>query len=365
MAKNEAGIKTRNSAIELLRIFAMIGVIILHYNNKDIGGALTFVEMHSLNYSALYYMEALTVAAVDIYVLITGYFMCDRDERNLFRPFELLFQVCFFKMLLYVVNVCLGQDFSIKTLIACLIPNNYFVVLYCALYLVSLLINRSLSGLSRAKFRTAVIILVLLFSVWPIGADILNEIMKKEYMGLSTIGMYGSESGYTIVTFVCLHTIAAYIRHAVVKLPSKRKCALVFLLLSIVEFIWIVGERSLFEGRYTATHYNNPVVIGLAVSAFCFFLQLKLDSAWINKLAGASFICFLIHQPFLKFVGIKEAVQMSMPIMIIHMLLCSIGIYLASYVVYIIYTQSVGRLLNRFKKIFPRISLSSCNSPDQ
>lgn len=33
--------KQRNSNIELLRIMSMIGVIILHYNNPEIGGGLS------------------------------------------------------------------------------------------------------------------------------------------------------------------------------------------------------------------------------------------------------------------------------------------------------------------------------------
>ena len=33
----------RNSSIELLRIISMIGVVILHYNNASMGGALGMV----------------------------------------------------------------------------------------------------------------------------------------------------------------------------------------------------------------------------------------------------------------------------------------------------------------------------------
>ena len=36
--------KIRDSNIELLRIFTMLGVIILHYNNADAGGGFRLVE---------------------------------------------------------------------------------------------------------------------------------------------------------------------------------------------------------------------------------------------------------------------------------------------------------------------------------
>ena len=39
----------RNSSIELLRIISMIGVVILHYNNASMGGALGMVLDGSSN----------------------------------------------------------------------------------------------------------------------------------------------------------------------------------------------------------------------------------------------------------------------------------------------------------------------------
>ena len=42
-----AEVKGRNSAIEILRILAMCGVVILHYNHPSMGGAFSFAEMFS------------------------------------------------------------------------------------------------------------------------------------------------------------------------------------------------------------------------------------------------------------------------------------------------------------------------------
>lgn len=350
-------LEKRNSAIELLRIVAMMGVVILHYNNKDIGGGFAYVQYGSMNYYLLYYLESVFIASVDVYILITGYFMCNRQARYLFRPFELLFQVCFFKMVLYVASVCAGQAFSMKTLVACIIPNNYFVVLYSALYLVSPLVNCAFAKMEKTVFRKTVIILLLIFSIWPMLADVLNEVMKKEYLGLSTIGMYGSQSGYTIVTFICLYVIGAYIRCCCTELPSKKKCAAVFVSLSFIEFIWSVSERAIFEKQYTAWHYNNIVVIGLAASAFCFFLQLKIEKEWLDKLAKAGFVCFLIHQPIMKYVGVRFFVQQNVPFMLMHITLSTLLIYIGSYIVYCIYMLTINIVLCKFKRFFPTIDI--------
>lgn len=38
--------RERESNIELLRILAMLGVIILHYNNRDIGGLFFILKIY-------------------------------------------------------------------------------------------------------------------------------------------------------------------------------------------------------------------------------------------------------------------------------------------------------------------------------
>ena len=43
---------------------------------------------------------------------------------------------------------------------------------------------------------------MLIFSVWTIVIDVAENITGNTYLGLSTIGMYGSQYGYTIINFV-------------------------------------------------------------------------------------------------------------------------------------------------------------------
>lgn len=47
----------RNSSIELLRIIAIIGVVILHYNNSGMGGAFYYVTEGSLNQYYLFFQN--------------------------------------------------------------------------------------------------------------------------------------------------------------------------------------------------------------------------------------------------------------------------------------------------------------------
>ena len=74
--------KERQSNIELLRILAIMGVIVLHYNNPLIGRGITYAKEGSVNFYILYFLESLFACGVDLFMLISGYFMCESKKKS-------------------------------------------------------------------------------------------------------------------------------------------------------------------------------------------------------------------------------------------------------------------------------------------
>ena len=97
--------RDRESNIELLRILAMLGVIILHYNNPSIGGGLSFVKSGSINYWFLNFSESVFACAVDLFIIISAYFMGSSNKRDLWKPTLLLAQVIIFSVSKYMSNL--------------------------------------------------------------------------------------------------------------------------------------------------------------------------------------------------------------------------------------------------------------------
>ena len=119
-----------------------------------------------------------------------------------------------FNELLYFASAVIHREaISIRRVIGRLIPANWFVILYITLYLISPFLNMVICKMeSPEKFEKFVRLLVLLFSVYPTLVDILCVVTHKEFLGLSSIGMYGSQWGYTIVNFSVMYVIGAYLR---------------------------------------------------------------------------------------------------------------------------------------------------------
>lgn len=227
----------RDSNIELLRILAILGVIVLHYNNANMGGGLKYVPVGSLKYYLLYLLETIFICGVNVFVLISGYFMSASQKRSIVKPLQLLIQVIVFNVLISAIGWITHHTFSIKNLISALIPVNYFVILYIALYFVSPYINVALTTVSQKSLKYMVVICFCIFSIWPTIVDTVQHIAQTEYKGLSTIGMYGSQWGYSIVNFMLMYMIGGYIRVKELKNENKQTGFSVLKLLVVLFFV--------------------------------------------------------------------------------------------------------------------------------
>ena len=331
-------IKARESNIELLRILTMLGVVALHYNHADVGGAFAAVPTGSLAQVLLYFVESVAIIAVNLFVLISGYFMCTSQKRNPWKIITLLVQVSAFSFGMYLLRVVLGADtLQIKSLVGSLVPANYFVVLYGALYFVSPYLNLLLQ--KKTLTRGLLITMGLLFSVWSTVADLATDLTGITVNGIHTISMQGSQYGYTIVNFTLMYLLGGYLRLAEPKQLATWKLVVAFFANALILTLWALSGRLLNRPLdNSAWAYSNPLVIINAVLAFVLFRRIPLGEVkWINKLAEAAFTVFLLHQAFFRFLGIEKA-AISGPVFLIgHLLLSCVVIYVVCWCVFVVY----------------------------
>lgn len=342
--------KERKSNIELLRIISILGVIILHYNNPQIGGGLKFVEPNSINYWILIIFESISICAVNIFIIISGYFLIEKTSRNLWKIIELILQVILINVAFYIFKNCIiNGSFSIKGLINSLIPANYFVILYSTLFIISPYINKIVTKINLKEYKKFLIILFIIFSIYPTMIDLLGEILNKEFIGLSTIGAYGSQYGYTIVNFVLMYLIGGYIYKS--NYIGERKKLVIYFILNLIMIIcWscinnIVG----FKQERSAWEYCNPFVIIEAILVFMIFKSINLKNKIINKLAKGCFFTFLLHGKLLNLIKIELFVNKHFLIMSIHIVISAIAIYIVCYALFTIYNKISTPVFNYLK----------------
>lgn len=332
-------LEKRQSNIELLRILAIMGVIVLHYNNPIIGGAIKYAREDSLNLYVLYVLESIFACGVNLFMLISGYFLCEVKNRNIWKAIELVVQVIIFKEAIYFIQVILHlEPFTIKTFFAALIPNNYFVNLYCVVFLLSPFINILIDKLTIRNLRTLVLLSMIFFSIIPTVVDVLGELRGKQILGLSTIGLYGSQWGYSIVNFMLMYLIGAYLKKEYNRLIEidSRKLITFFVINTLLLVVWARGNDSIsILTERSAWEYCNPLIICEAAAVFILFGRINLGmNKTINYLANGVFTVFLLHGVFIPHLQIQKYVTGSTVPMILHIVVCMVGIYVACWCIH-------------------------------
>ena len=280
----------RNTSIELLRIISMIMIMFHHFAyHGNFEWNFNEVTLPHLWYDFILMGGKV---GVDIFVLISGYFLIENTEK-LFQPKKLLKfwgQVVFYSIMTYLLSVMLRLNaFEIKQLIKVCLPITYpgwwFASTYFMLYLIHPFLNKLLHGSSKTEYQYLILMMVLCWSIIP----------------TATTQLFESNS---LLWFVTLYGIAGYVNlyGGNQKLQSKHYFSLYFMVLIIT---YTVSTTFLFLGTKKeewSTHAIDffeierlPILL-MAITLFMGFVTLKMNyHKWINMIASATFGVYLIH----------------------------------------------------------------------
>lgn len=161
--------KTRNYSIEILRILAMIGIVMLHTQSKT--GWLEGKKIGMVSWLGSWGIQAICMLTVNIYMLISGYFLpgARRTTKKIFDLWCIASFWSLFSVLLEAVFT--KKQISIVAIVNAILPIStrqyWFLTVYVALYLISPFLDQFLRGLNRRQYKGVIAVLIILFSVLP------------------------------------------------------------------------------------------------------------------------------------------------------------------------------------------------------
>lgn len=296
----QENVKVRQSNMELLRVLAMLMIITLHYLDK--GNVLVpFREMSTANHYIAWIVEALCYVAVNVYVLISGYFLV--QSKFTFKKLAVLWlQVLFYSWLIGGIFILGGlveaEAFNLYELIFIAFPitagHYWFATIYVLLFAVFPFLNVTVCKMSQQQHKACIVILLIIFSVWKTILPFTIPITDQ--------------AGMDIAWFVCLYVIAAYLRKYPDCMKHKRLVYVCgYVLCSII--IFIAGLGLLYVDQLTgklggyATNWYDYNSLPVLIASVCLFIAFakteikgKIICRIINALAGATFGVYLIHE---------------------------------------------------------------------
>ena len=272
----------RNYSLDLLRILSMFGIVLLHSGSH--GGTLAISEGLNIYTLMFHGIESLAISSVNVFILISGYFLCNQSFR-LSRIFSLVLTVVFYSLLGVAIAAYVNDDvFSVKVFIKSLFPVSYvqywFISAYIVMCLLSPLINFMVKGMTRRQHLLCIILLLLVFCIWP-------DIMIYSYpSGVKNVGS-------SALWFFVLYIVAAYIKRWKIVYKPIRTIGIYFVssaaLLAIWSILVIVTKTTDFKNEadglvtFYYYRYNSLLVFIASVSLFIGFLNLNIKRTFFKK----------------------------------------------------------------------------------
>ena len=273
----------RQSNFELLRIICMLMVVgghILISQSK-------MTEIGEMDYYIGNIYRSFAISAVDVFILITGYFGIHFDVRKIMR---IQSQVFFYSLSIFLI-CCIIQihQIEIKKDVLLVFPiifqRYWFITIYVLLLLICPLINRILKQLNQNQYTFLVLLICIVFYVWPtISYSVAAPAITKD-------------SGYGIVNFVMLYIFGRYIHKCLPEKYISIKIWFILLILSIGLMYSANSMMTYFLGFYYQQYisYDSIFCLFVAVSLFMLFRSIKFKSNIINFLAKNCFATYIIH----------------------------------------------------------------------
>lgn len=263
----------RNSNIELLRIISMFLIVMHHFSFHGINLTNTPISIDRLVYNWLVIGGKL---GVDIFVIITGYYMC-KSKYTLKKFLKVALQTIFYSLGIFILFRFFVNNpyckFDSHSLIRAVFPISFyeywFVSTFILLMIITPFLNNIINEYSKEKLLKVIIIAVLICSVIPT--------YFSNFVPLGDLGW-----------FAVLYLISGYLRLYPIKVNKK-----VPIVLSIILYFSIIV---LFTSSLSSPSLQNLYVLALAISMFLAFEKMQPHySKIINIIASAAFGVYLIH----------------------------------------------------------------------
>lgn len=266
----QSKVAVRESNIEALRIVAMSMIVSGH------------IFFHGLSHTVRqteFYMsiESLFICGVNLFFLISGWF----GMRFSFRSLLKLISTTFFFIAVNVgLLLLLGKQVGNQTYLdAIFFPISrsryWFIMVYMALLLISPLVNSGIESL-RPRVFSSFLLIFTLFNIYSCSIG----------------GNYVSHNGYTIVQALWLYCVARWLReHKDLTDRISRK----WFLIAFLFFSFCTSVGAALSLSFKWYNYNSPLVFLASVSLFLYFTRLQFSCRFLNRVAAASFGCYLLQ----------------------------------------------------------------------
>ena len=278
----------RKSNIELLRIISMFMILTHHYvvNSGIMEG---FGEgSTSINYIFLALFGMWGKTGVNIFVMISGYFMC-KSSLTIKRYCKVLFEYIFYLFVVYFMLLFMGYEvFSaerVKDILFGLFKyanaSGNFVGSFFMFYLFIPFMNKFIQHLTKEEFRNFILLLLFVFTI-----------LSTVFFNIFVFG--------EIFWFITMYFVGAYLRlyspSWANSLKTSGNLLIISIIISYASVVLMVIREQFMYTFYFVIDANKLGAVLVSVFMFTTFKNINIAySKFINLVAKTSFGVLLLH----------------------------------------------------------------------
>lgn len=356
--------KKRLTSIEILRILAMFLIVMYHFSwYGDFNFSTSAI---SINRLWTQFMQLGGKFGVNIFVLISGYFLIKSPSIKINKMVKLWFQVFTYSILIYLFFLIFHvKTFEFKELCKSVLPITFstwwFASAYLMLYLISPFLNKFLYSIDKSTYQKLILLLTFCWCIIPTLTSHKVECNKLNwfiylYMIAGYIRIYWSDKHYSGKTFIFYSLVILFLTY-----------------LSTVIFD-LLGLKISFLGSHAMFFYTIeklPIVVA-SVLIFIGFLNLNIKySKLINTFSSATFGVYLIHdhefvRNFLWNVLFKQSTFSTSKYLIIYSIFAVVSVYVVCTIIDLIRKNSVEKIftpiINKVSNMISKVTTFCCSN---
>ncbi len=331
--------KERNSNIELLRIISIFFIIVHHY---ALHNRLYDLEIVNINKYIGIGAFSLGKIGVNIFIIITGYFLINKDIA-IKKLLKLWLQIFFYSlgiaMIFYIFkHTSITPTSWIKIIMPISFNRYWFITVYFFLYLFIPIINEYISKIDKERYKKVLLIFFIILVVTYSLAYSSSSYFLAEQTPFSNL-----------IYFVFLYLIGGYIKkYKITKIEnmSNKRIAFTTLLFFMV-YMTILCVCEIIDSKFNVlgnalnwyTRSNSIFVFIISVFMFCLFKNMNIkNNKIINFIASTCFGTYLIQshtytKAYLYKKILKTTLYYNSIFLIVHMILSAIVIIIIGAVI--------------------------------
>lgn len=278
--------KPRQINIELLRIFSMLMVLVIHYN-VGVNGQTTHEMVLAEPWKAvgIASLKSLSFICVNCFIIISGYFGIRWKWKSLCNY---LFQIAFWGGIIHFIAVALGfSEFSVSHLLdnmlLFLIHGNWFFISYLALYMLAPILNAYIEKVDAKQ----------------LGWMVLAFYTFQTLFGWIFKNCIEFSQGLTFVSFMGLYLLGAYLKRTDIRCFKWQASANLMMYIGVgllcVGISMVANYIGFDKDIYS---YISPLQILQTIYLFLFFKKLSIKSRYDKMIlffSSSAFAALLMH----------------------------------------------------------------------